>query len=242
MRILHYTLVIICSFTAALFLAWKLLQPFDYGYGFFYKQLNIADHIATFAPQNRQGKTGFEHTTEEARHRLFGEICVAINNDGRGLRELNYLASANARPQILLTDAEAVHLEDVSRLVNFMMPIGWGALALWIILLIVARQAKWPLPTLGYSLMTLIIIAVLLMVIMVIIGPHEIFKAFHELVFPDDHQWFFYYQDSLMTTLMKAPDIFFAIAALWAAVATVVYLVLAAIMKIISPGPIRYHP
>jgi hypothetical protein len=27
-------------------------------------------------------------------------------------------------------------------------------------------------------------------------------------VFPEGHQWFFYYQDSLMSTLMKAPYLF----------------------------------
>jgi hypothetical protein len=35
----------------------------------------------------------------------------------------------------------------------------------------------------------------------------------HTVVFPADHQWFFYYKDSLMASLMKAPDIFAAIAA-----------------------------
>lgn len=211
------------------------MQPFDYGYSFFYKQLDIDTHIATFAPQNRQGKVGFANTSYEKRHQLFSEICVAINNDGHGLRELNYQADQNAEPQTFLTDAEAIHLEDVSRVVSFMMPIGWGALALWVILVAIARFANYPLPTLGYSVMTLIIIALLLMVVIVIIGPHEIFKAFHEVVFPDEHQWFFYYQDSLMTTLMKAPDIFFAIAAVWAALCAVIFLVLAAVMKIVSP-------
>lgn len=215
------------------------MQPFDYGYSFFYKQLDIADHIATFAPQNRQGKTGFENTSAEKHAELFSEICEAINNSGRGLRDLSYRAAANAEPQILLTDAEAVHLEDVARLIDFMMPIGWAALILWIVLLIIARLARIPLPTLGYSLMTLIIVAVLIMITMVIIGPHEIFKAFHELVFPDDHQWFFYYQDSLMTTLMKAPDIFFAIAAGWAMLSAGIYLALAAFMKMISHKPAR---
>ena len=53
----------------------------------------------------------------------------------------------------------------------------------------------------------------------------------HEMVFPDDHQWFFYYQDSLMTTLMKAPDIFFAIGAVWAILASVIYLLLSLLLQ-----------
>lgn len=217
------------------------MQPFDYGYSFFYKQLDIASHIQKFAPLNRQGKTGFENTSTEKHHQLFSEICTAINQGGQGLRQLNYKASDNSEPQILLTDAEAVHLEDVSHLIDVMMPVGWGALGLLIVLIIIAHIAKYPLPTLGYSLMTLIIIAVLLMVVMVIIGPHEIFKSLHEMVFPDDHQWFFYYQDSLMTTLMKAPDIFFAIAIVWAVISAVLYLVIAAVMKLLSPAPAKLY-
>lgn len=57
----------------------------------------------------------------------------------------------------------------------------------------------------GFSLIALIVFA---------LGPIAVFYWFHEQVFPEGHQWFFYYQDSLMTTLMKAPDIFAFIAAL----------------------------
>ncbi len=211
------------------------MQPFDYGYSFFYKQLDIASHIQKFAPQNRQGKTGFENTSAEKHHQLFSEICTAINHGGDGLRQLSYKASENAQPQLLLTDPEAVHLQDVANLIDLMMPVGWGALGLLILLIIFARMAKYQLPTLGYSVMTLIAISLLLMIIMVIIGPHEIFKSLHEMVFPDEHQWFFYYQDSLMTTLMKAPDIFFAIAAVWAVLSAVIYLLIAALLKLLSP-------
>lgn len=44
------------------------------------------------------------------------------------------------------------------------------------------------------------------------IGPTRVFYTLHEWVFPSDHQWMFSYQESLMTTLMKAPDLFAAIA------------------------------
>ena len=66
------------------------------------------------------------------------------------------------------------------------------------------------------------------------VGAHDVFKAMHEMVFPDDHQWFFYYQDSLMTTLMKAPDIFFAIGAVWAILASVIYLLLTLLLQALS--------
>lgn len=215
------------------------MQPFDYGYSFFYKQLDIASHIQTFAPQNRQGKNGFENTDAEVHHQLFHDICVAINNHGNGLRELSYLPAANSQPQILLTDAEAVHLEDVARLIDLMMPVGWAALALLIILAVTSRLAGFPLPTLGYSLMILLVLALLCAATLLIIGPHEIFKAFHELVFPEGNQWFFYYQDSLMTTLMKAPDIFFGIAVIWAILSAVIYVALSALLRLFSAGNTR---
>ena len=211
------------------------MQPLNYGYGLFYQWLDINNHIKTFAPQNRQGKNGFELTTTEEHHRLFAEISTAINQSGESLRELSY--TPNGNPQILLTDAEATHLEDVARLVDLMMPIGWAALALWLVLLIISRVRKIPLPSLGNSLMTLLIVGMAILVTVVIIGPHKIFRAFHELVFPAENQWFFYYQDSLMTTLMKAPDIFFAITVLWALIAVICYLLQAAIMKLVSPQP-----
>ena len=235
MRFLHYTLITVCSFFTALFLAWKLMQPVNYGYGLFYQWLNINDHIKTFAPQNRQGKTGFELTAEAQHHRLFTEIGHAINNGGRGLRDLYYTVEGEQR--ILLTDAEATHLEDVARLVDLMVPIGWAAVALWVLLLIFSTWRKLPLPTLGTSLMTLTIVGLVLLVSVFVIGPHKIFRAFHEIVFPAENQWFFYYQDSLMTTLMKAPDIFSAITILWVLLAIVCYLLQSAIMKVVGPQP-----
>ncbi len=213
------------------------MQPLNYGYGLFYQWLDINSHIKTFAPQNRQGKNGFELTSPEEHHRLFAEISTAINQSGAGLRELTY--TPDTTPQILLTDAEATHLEDVAILVDIMMPIGWGALALWVVLLIVSRLRNIALPSLGNSLMTLLIVGMAVLVTVFIIGPLKIFRAFHELVFPAENQWFFYYQDSLMTTLMKAPDIFFAITVLWALIAAVCYLLQAAIMKFVSP-PQKY--
>ena len=207
------------------------MQPFDYGYSFFYKQLDIASHIQTFAPQNRQGQNGFENTDAQVHHQLFHEICVAINNHGNGLRDLTYLPSESGQLQTLLTDAEAVHLEDVSRLIDLMMPVGWAALTLLIVLAVTARVAGIALPTLGYSLMILAVLTMLCTATLLVIGPHEIFKAFHELVFPEGNQWFFYYQDSLMTTLMKAPDIFFGIAVIWAILSALIYVLLSVLLK-----------
>lgn len=211
------------------------MQPFNYGYSFWYQQLDIGSHITKFAPQNRQGKSGFENTPIETHKQLFAAIGIAVNNHGAGLRELSYRAGPEQPEQLLLTNDEAVHLEDVARVIDFMMPVGWASLVLLIVLIGLARLTRWPLPGLAKSLITLLIIALIIIVAISVIGPHEVFKAFHVLVFPDDHPWFFYYQDSLMTTLMKAPDIFFAIGAAWAVVAAIIYLLLASLLKLIDP-------
>jgi hypothetical protein len=57
------------------------------------------------------------------------------------------------------------------------------------------------------AVLAVAVIAVLL------IGPKTVFYTLHTWVFPAGHAWFFYYQDSLMTTLMQAPNLFAGIAA-----------------------------
>jgi hypothetical protein len=61
-----------------------------------------------------------------------------------------------------------------------------------------------------------------LMVTVLLLGPNKVFYRLHPLVFPPAHQWFFYYQDSLMSTMMQAPDLFGYIAVVWAALSMVV--------------------
>jgi len=196
--------------------------------------LGIEAHIARFAPQNRQGKSGFENTDYDSRYQLFAGISDAVNNGGEGLRSLSYTGAEGATPQLLLTDPEAVHLEDVAKLIDLLVPVGWAALALLIVLTITARFGQLTLPGIGKSLLTLVAIAAICAIVIAAVGAHEVFKAMHEMVFPDDHQWFFYYQDSLMTTLMKAPDIFFAIGAVWAILASVIYLLLTVLLQTVN--------
>lgn len=234
MKTLHQTLTIICCFAAALLIAWKFLHAVNYGYEFWYSQLKIDSHISKFAPQNRLGKTGFEKTSQEQHTELFRAIGHAVNNSGDGLRTLEYQAHPNATTQLFLTDAEATHLEDVANLINLLEPIGWAATIALIALVLVAFIGRFPLPKLSASIITLVVLALLLTVVIVVVGPHEVFKALHEGIFPDEHQWFFYYQDSLMTTMMKAPDIFYAIGGSWALLAAIVYLLISAIFRLLD--------
>jgi len=226
LRLLHRTLTIVCCFAAALLLAWKLLHSVNYGYEFWYSQLDIQEHIAKFAPQNRQKKMGFERTTKPERIELFRAIGVSVNNSGEGLRDLSYRAHPQADTQTLLTEPEAIHLQDVANLIDVLEPIGWAAIALLIVLVLITFFSRLSPPGVRTSLLTLFVIALIGAVVVAVIGPHGVFKKLHEAVFPDDHAWFFYYQDSLMTTLMKAPDIFFAIGATWALTAALIYLLI----------------
>jgi len=54
-------------------------------------------------------------------------------------------------------------------------------------------------------------------------GFTDVFYYLHTLVFPDNHQWFFYYQESLMSSLMKAPDLFAGIAISLSVTAAIIY-------------------
>jgi hypothetical protein len=55
------------------------------------------------------------------------------------------------------------------------------------------------------SVLSLVAVSVVLILLM---GAKKFFYWLHTAVFPDNHQWFFYYEESLMSTLMKAPDLF----------------------------------
>jgi hypothetical protein len=70
----------------------------------------------------------------------------------------------------------------------------------------------------GISILALSVIAILF-----IIGPRKSFHWIHTQIFPAGDQWFFYYQDSLMTTLMKAPDLFGFMGALLGIVTLLLY-------------------
>jgi hypothetical protein len=58
------------------------------------------------------------------------------------------------------------------------------------------------------------------------VGWVEVFYAAHRWIFPDDHQWFFFYQESLMSTMMQAPDLFLYIGISMAILALLAFILL----------------
>ena len=65
----------------------------------------------------------------------------------------------------------------------------------------------------------------------IFMGPQIVFNELHRWVFADKSEWHFYYQDSLMTTLLKAPDTFATMAILMTAIALIFWLLIFCLTK-----------
>jgi hypothetical protein len=196
----------VCQLLALALLSWHLAAQVHFAYPLGYKLLGLETHIAEFAPLNRH-KTGFEYTQPEDHWRLFGEISDAVQSSGRGLQNISY-SLPDGKTTSLMHEAEIIHLQDVANLIDVFYHIGLSGLAFWLLLVALAIWQKW-LPPANKKILLGFLVGITLSAVGVIaLGSTKVFYWLHEQVFPDGHQWFFYYQDSLMTTLMKAPDIF----------------------------------
>jgi hypothetical protein len=207
----HLWLLLPAAALAAFWLAWRALALVDFLYPAFYELLGVHAHIEHFAPQNRY-RNGFEQTTRKERERLFAGIVDAIHDSGRGLETLQY-HDASGRPLgQLLREPEIAHLQDVSRLVGRVAPAGWIATAWLLVQLILIRRFGWIVPSLSRLMACSLGVTAAGVLVILLIGPREVFYAFHDWAFPPENPWFFYYQDSLMSTMMKAPQLFGAVA------------------------------
>jgi hypothetical protein len=207
----EWTLFFVLTYLVALFLAWQLLAKVDFLYPLWYDVLGIEQTIARYGPQNRY-RDRFETTTKEERVRLFGAIVSAIHRQGRGLETLVYHDAREQAIANLLTPPEIIHLQDVSRLVDKGLKIGWSATLAWPMLLMLLRRQKLSMPPVRTLLSWSLGVAAVATGLILLIGPVKIFYRLHAWIFPPGHSWFFYYQESLMTMLMKAPDLFAYIA------------------------------
>ena len=213
MRNLFWGLFLLLTFIITLPASWWALSKVDFTYSFLYDQIGISEHIATYAPRNNKNKKEFEFTTKAERVALFHGIVEAINNNGDGLVQLDYKDRQQQRIG-LLTVAEIIHLRDVSNLLNKLKPLALGLLGVWLIIMIVLRFKRINLPPAKQLLISTFIIALVVGGVLSF-GPEKVFNQLHIWIFPDNHQWFFYYEESLMSTMMKAPDLFAYIAGVW---------------------------
>ncbi|MBL4793990.1 MAG: DUF1461 domain-containing protein [Pseudomonadales bacterium] len=208
-----FLLIIISCF----YLSWKSLSSADLLYPFWYQQIGIIKVIDTYGPQNRN-KDDFAKTNKQERVRLFNEILISVQDEGIGLREITYHQPNGKAIDTLLTDAEVIHLEDVANIATICLRTGLLSIALLLPLLALLKIKKVPMPKVRTLLGFLTAIFGLTTVFVIIAGPVNVFYKLHIMIFPQNHQWFFYYEDSLMTTLMYAPNLFGYIAVVWAAI------------------------
>jgi len=211
----------LCIFTIGI--SWKINTFFNFGYAQIYPVIAIDKTIKKYAPLNSYDKKDFADTGTLQHISLFEDIVISISHSGRGLAEITYKNKKNEE-RLLLTKAEIVHLKDVSILVDNLGMI-WlinNILLLFFIYYFSINNNKKSLrkPKKWLVLM----MALLLILGFSLLGFTRIFYYLHTVVFPDNHQWFFYYEESLMSTLMKAPDIFVVIASLIVLLALPVYI------------------
>ena len=198
-------------FCASFYLAWQISAATNFFYSFWYEVIEIDQTIKSYGPKNKH-RQNFEITDKQQQVELFSGIVASIQNNGIGFDKLKYKNSDGEVIDSLLTKAEVVHLQDVANLVNrfkYLAIVG-GVIALITFLLI--RKINIKLAPIKYQSLGGLGVIIALLVVILLAGPTKVFYAGHELIFPDNHQWFFYYEDSLMSTMMKAPVLFGPIA------------------------------
>jgi Protein of unknown function (DUF1461) len=213
-RSMLWAILLLAALPASLLASWQLLKTADFLYPSWYDTIGIDRTIAEYGPKNRY-REHFELTTREERSRLFAAIVAGIHHGGQGLESLTYHDARGQTIASLLRTPEITHLRDVARLVDGLYRFGLGAIVVWIIVLAWLWRMRLPPPPLGRYFAGLGLIAGVLTFAVIAIGAKKVFYTAHTLIFPAGHQWFFYYEESLMTMLMKAPDLFAAIAAEW---------------------------
>lgn len=205
-------LMLMLGIVLSVYLAWMANAQLGYGYAWLYEVYDTEQHIARFAPQNRYRKD-FEFTQVSEHKAIFQHIVDSVHDDGRGLDLISYSAKGKTYP--VLHDAEIIHLQDVAILINKIHVL--AVLCLLILVVLVgwhtfARKRGGVQASKKGLILTLIALVLITVCLFLAIGAKAIFYKLHVWIFPQDHQWFFYYQESLMSTLMKAPDLFAGIA------------------------------
>ena len=205
--------------------SWLILTPLDFAYEWLYGLIDIDQHIAKFGPKNTV-RQGFELTSEAERFRLFSAIVSAIHQQGQGLDTLVYHNQQGTVLAKFLTHDEVVHLQDVAILIDRMKVLMIASVILFIGLLVWIYRRFKRIPTFRSMLLTVFIFLAFAIALVLVIGPYEVFYTLHVWVFPEEHKWFFYYEESLMSTMMKAPDLFAYISILLLVLAVPVFVLL----------------
>ena len=208
---ISWVLYSLCGLIIAFLLSWLILAKFNFGYAWLHDTLKIQQHAEKYGPQNRYRKN-FQFTNKQEKVRLFAQINSSIHNHGTGLSAIKYKHKNGRELGTLLHHAEIVHLKDVANLLDTLKVMAAIAFSTWAILVILFWRRTIPQPNFKQQIIGITAFVALASLLVILMGPVTVFYAFHEWIFPENHKWFFYYQESLMTILMKAPDLFGAIA------------------------------
>ena len=211
------------SLLVSLWLAWQLSAQLNFLYPLWYSVLNIDQTIEETMPKHLYKKEFIATNTEE-HHRLFEEIVSSVQSGGRGLAEIKFYTPDGNSLGALLTESEIIHLQDVAKLVDL---LGWFALVLVIFCLMTMAAIiffRLPMPAIKKLTLAVTLLIAMSVSIVLFVGAKKFFYWLHAVVFPSDHQWFFYYEESLMSTLMKAPDLFAPISVMLLAVGLLIWL------------------
>lgn len=211
-----WLLFVITSLWLAISLSWWVYARFDYGYSFWYDQLAIGAHIQRYVPKHPD-KADFAQLPKEQLVEAFRQIRVAVHDGGAGLETILYPGESGART--LLDEAEVLHLRDVAHLLDLAALAFWVVLVLWVAL--AWYLGRRPLPPWRFRIGVLAGLAVAVALAFAVVGAKQIFYALHVWLFPPENQWFFYWELSLMSAMMKAPYLFGGIAAVLALVSGV---------------------
>lgn len=205
-RFLLWPLLLTGHFLCMCLLSWHLLAQLNFGYPLGYHLLSIDEHIQQYGPKNHY-KKDFAQTTADDHTHIFQQIVEAIQHSGKGLAEVSYrLPDGSITP--LMRTPEVIHLQDVANLVDVFYYAGIIGGLLWLALTAYVYYQQQPFPSLKKILTGFASALAAISALVFIIGPTKVFYWLHVKIFPDEHEWFFFYEDSLMTTLMKAPDLF----------------------------------
>ena len=211
--------------------SWHILSKTNFFFNILYDVHQVESHINEFAPQNRQNRIDFELTSKDERVRIIGEILLAVNAKGVGLEGIQYFNRNGVAVNLFLTQAEVAHLEDVSDLVQLMNSVALILVLILIFIFFLASKYKKTSPNLLMLVCGMISFIVVTTGIIIFIGPLVVFNKLHEWIFAEKSQWQFYYQDSLMTSLLKAPETFASLAILMTATALVFWLCIFCFVK-----------
>lgn len=195
-------------------LGWFILAKADYAYGIWHDHAGIKEAIEQYGPENRY-RSGFAETTRTQRVELFSQISESVHNKGVGLRSIFYTVPGGNIVTPLLHEAEIIHLQDVGRLIHFLTMVLYFIVSAWLGITVFQLWRGKNLPAIKAQVSGFVVIVVACFLVLLLVGWEKVFNQLHIWVFPDDHQWFFYYQDSLMSTMMWAPHLFEYIGIAW---------------------------